>query len=414
MIAAACGSDSGSDSDSAASDTGSSDTAETSADDTDEPAEAAAPAAGIDLDAIMSADLDNCAAAPSGDAIKVGMVMDFGEAAGFVDVPGSNLVPYVAELANCAGGINGQPVEVRVAEAGDDAALATQELIDWGAHFFIGPPFADATLPMQQTGDGQYAIFAAASTEPTLADADSNTFLVTFDDFGQSEASAEYALSQGLTRAIVFTEGEGVPYSGVNPDAFIAAFTAGGGEIVSTQSYAWFVDTDFSSQVNDIAGIADGTEVVFSAAAAFQVTALRAQLEGQGLNDLTYMGTDAMDATGVQFETGGEGMIHTPHTIIAAGGANDMLFQQAIAAGVELDSLGFMPLYVDSMFLGIQGILDCGCTEPSGIAEAVKNISGFEGTSGTITYAGTNGIPDKAVPIAQVVDGENVLLTEIG
>ena len=362
----------------------------------------------------MGADLDNCAAAPSGDAIKVGMVMDFSEAAGFVDIPGSKLVPYVAELANCAGGINGQPVEVRVAEAGTDAALATQELIDWGAHFFVGPPFADATLPMQQTGDGQYAIFAAASTEPTLADADSNTFLVTFDDFGQSEASAEYALSQGLTRAIVFTEGEGVPYSGVNPDAFVAAFTAGGGEIVSTQTYAWFVDTDFSSQVNDIATVADGTEVVFSAAAAFQVTALRAQLEGQGLDGLTYMGTDAMDATGVQFETGGEGMIHTPHTIIAAGGANDMLFQQAIAAGVELDSLGFMPLYVDSMLLGIQGILDCGCTEPSGIAEAVKNISGFEGTSGTITYAGTNGIPDKAVPIAQVQGGENVLLTEIG
>ncbi|HAY69511.1 ABC transporter substrate-binding protein [bacterium] len=413
MIATACGSGSDGDSDSTATDTGSSDTADTSAD-ADEPAEPAAPAAGIDLDAIMGADLDNCAAAPSGDAIKVGMVMDFSEAAGFVDIPGSKLVPYVAELANCAGGINGQPVEVRVAEAGTDAALATQELIDWGAHFFVGPPFADATLPMQQTGDGQYAIFAAASTEPTLADADSNTFLVTFDDFGQSEASAEYALSQGLTRAIVFTEGEGVPYSGVNPDAFVAAFTAGGGEIVSTQTYAWFVDTDFSSQVNDIATVADGTEVVFSAAAAFQVTALRAQLEGQGLDGLTYMGTDAMDATGVQFETGGEGMIHTPHTIIAAGGANDMLFQQAIAAGVELDSLGFMPLYVDSMLLGIQGILDCGCTEPSGIAEAVKNISGFEGTSGTITYAGTNGIPDKAVPIAQVQGGENVLLTEIG
>jgi len=410
MIATACGSGSDGDSDSTATDTGSSDTTDTAAD-AEEPA---APAAGIDLDAIMGADLDNCAAAPSGDAIKVGMVMDFSEAAGFVDIPGSKLVPYVAELANCAGGINGQPVEVRVAEAGTDAALATQELIDWGAHFFVGPPFADATLPMQQTGDGQYAIFAAASTEPTLADADSNTFLVTFDDFGQSEASAEYALSQGLTRAIVFTEGEGVPYSGVNPDAFVAAFTAGGGEIVSTQTYAWFVDTDFSSQVNDIATVADGTEVVFSAAAAFQVTALRAQLEGQGLDGLTYMGTDAMDATGVQFETGGEGMIHTPHTIIAAGGANDMLFQQAIAAGVELDSLGFMPLYVDSMLLGIQGILDCGCTEPSGIAEAVKNISGFEGTSGTITYAGTNGIPDKAVPIAQVQGGENVLLTEIG
>ncbi|MGH1489046.1 MAG: ABC transporter substrate-binding protein [Acidimicrobiales bacterium] len=403
MTAAACGSDSEATADDPAESAG------------EDEIEASAPGAGLDIDAIVAADLADCAEAPTGEPIKVGMVMDFGEAAGFVDVPGSKLVPHVAELANCTGGINGQPVEVRVAEAGSDAALATQELIDWGAHFFIGPPFADATLPMQQTGGGEYAIFAAASTEPTLADAANNTFLVTFDDFGQSEASAEYALSQGLTRAIVLTEGSGVPYSGVNPDAFAAKFTEGGGEIVSTQSYAWFVDTDFSSQVNDIAGVADGTEVVFSAAAAFQVTALRAQLEGQGLDGLTYMGTDALDATGVQFEDGGDGMIHTPHTIIEPGGANEGLFASYEAAnGEALESLGFMPLYVDSMFLGIQGILDCGCTDPAGISEAVKNISGFEGTSGTITYAGTNGIPDKAVPIAQVQDGQHVLLTTIG
>ena len=406
LFAAACGSD---------GDT------ETATPATDAPAEDdamdedVAPAAGLDIDAILAADLANCAEAPSGDAIKVGMVMDFGEAAGFVDVPGSKLVPHVAELANCAGGINGQPVEVRVGEAGDDAALATQELIDWGAHFFIGPPFADATLPMQQTGGGEYAIFAAASTEPTLADAANNTFLVTFDDFGQSEAAAEYALAQGLTRAIIFTAGEGVPYAGVNPDAFIAAFTAGGGEIISTQSYDWFVDTDFSAQVNEIAGVAEGNEVVFSAAAAFQMTALRGQLEGQGLDGLTYMGTDAMDATGIEFEEGGEGMIHSPHTLIEAGDRNAQLFAGYEAAtGDTAESLSFMPLYVDSMFLGIQGIIDCGCVEPAGIADAVKEISGFVGTSGTITYAGTNGIPPKAVPIVQVQDGTNTLLELIG
>ncbi|MEM7276390.1 MAG: hypothetical protein AAF547_25180, partial [Actinomycetota bacterium] len=86
----------------------------------------------LDIDAILEADLDDCADAPSGDPIRVGMAMDFSDVVGFVDIPGSNLVPYVAELANCAGGINGQPVEVRVAEVGDDATLAAQELLDWG------------------------------------------------------------------------------------------------------------------------------------------------------------------------------------------------------------------------------------------------------------------------------------------
>jgi len=44
----------------------------------------------------------------------------------------------------------------------------------------------------------------------------------------------------------------------------------------------------------------------------------------------------------------------------------------------------------------------------------VKQISGFEGLSGEITYAGTNGIPPKAVPINRIVDGEDVLVATIG
>ena len=372
----------------------------------------------LDIDAILGADLDNCAEAPTGDPIQVGMAMDFSDVVGFVDIPGSNLVPFVAELANCAGGVDGRPVEVRVAEVGDDAALATQELLDWGAHFLIGPPFADFALPILQTTDGEVPLFVAASTEPTLADADINSYLVSFDDIQMSSAAARWALDEGITRAIIFTEGEGVPYTGVNPDAFKEAFEEGGGEVVSEQTYVWAEDTDFSAQVNEIAGISENNEVVFSAALAFQVTALRGQLEGQGLDGLTYVGTDALDATGIQdpVAAGGdnEGVAHTPHTSITAGDRIDTLLADYEAAeGEALESRGFMALYVDSMFLGIQGMLDCGCNEPAQIGEAVRAISGFDGLSGEITYAGTDGIPPKAVPINQIIDGEDTLVATI-
>ncbi len=257
-------------------------------------------------------------------------------------------------------------------------------------------------------------MFVAASTEPTLADASINSYLVTFDDNQMSAAAAQWALDNGITRAIVFTEGEGVPYTGVNPDAFAAAFTAGGGEVVSTQTYVWAADTDFSAQVNEIAGISENNEIVFSAALGFQVTALRGQLEGQGLDGLVYAGTDALDATGIQFEENNEGIVHTPHTSISSGDAIDTLLADYEAdKGEALESRGFMALYVDSMFLGIQGILDCGCTDPEQIGAAVAEISGFQGMSGEITYAGTNGIPPKAVPINQIVDGEDTLVDTI-
>lgn len=397
LIAASCGSDTATVESSAGSESGS------------------AGGGSVDIDAILGADLTNCADAPSGDPIRVGMAMDFSEVVGFVDIPGSNLVPYVAELANCAGGVNGSPVEVRVAEVGDDAALAAQDLLDWGAHFLIGPPFADFALPILQTTEGKVPMFVAASTEPTLADASINSYLVTFDDYGMSGAAAQWALDQGIDRAILFTEGEGVPYTGINPDAFAAAFTEGGGEVVSTQTYVWGADTDFSAQVNEIAGISDNNEVVFSAALGFQLTALRGQLEGQGLDQLTYMGTDALDATGIQFEANNEGIAHTPHTSITAGDRIDtLLTNYETAKGEALESRGFMALYVDSMFLGIQGILDCGCTDPAKIGEAVAQFEGFDGLSGEITYNGTNGIPPKAVPINQIIDGEDTLVATIG
>ncbi len=418
LIAAACGSsdDASSDADSGVStesDTGSDSGGDDDAMEEDAMEEGAH--SGLDIDAILATDLANCVAAPSGDPIRVGMAMDFSDVVGFVDIPGSNLVPFVAEKINCNGGINGQPVEVRVAEVGDDAALAAQELLDWGAHFLIGPPFADFALPILQTTEGKVPLFVAASTEPTLADATINSFLVTFDDFGMAGAAAQWAIDEGITRAIVFTEGEGVPYTGVNPDAFIAKFEELGGEIVSVQSYVWAADTDFSAQVNEIAGLSENNEVVFSAALAFQVTALRGQLEGQGLDGLTYIGTDAMDATGIQVEDNNEGIAHTPHTSISAGDRIDTLLAEYEAAkGEALESRGFMALYVDSAFLGIQGILDCGCTDTEGIGAAVSAISGFEGLSGTITYAGTNGIPPKDVPINRITNGEDVLAATIG
>ncbi len=369
----------------------------------------------LDIDALLGADLADCADAPDGDPVRVGMAMDFSEVVGFVDIPGSNLVPYVAELANCAGGIGGRPVEVRVSEVGDDAQLAAVELLDWGAHFLIGPPFADFALPILQATEGEVALFVAASTEPTLADASNNSYLVTFDDHQMSAAAAQWALDNGIDRAILFTEGEGIPYTGVNPDAFAAHFEANGGTVVSSQTYVWGADTDFSAQVNEIAGLSENNEIVFSAALGFQVTALRGQLEGQGLDGLAYAGTDALDATGIQFETNNEGIVHTPHTSITEGDRiHSLLAGYEAAKGEALESQGFMALYVDSMFLGIQAMLDCDCDDRAMIGDAVAAIDGFEGLSGTIGYAGTTGIPDKAVPVHQIVDGVDTLVDTIG
>jgi len=59
-------------------------------------------------------------------------------------------------------------------------------------------PFADFALPILQTTGGTVPLFVAASTEPTLADASINSYLVTFDDHQMSGAAAQWALDQYL------------------------------------------------------------------------------------------------------------------------------------------------------------------------------------------------------------------------
>jgi branched-chain amino acid transport system substrate-binding protein len=385
---------------------------EAPADEAAAPEEPAASMTAIDIDAALAADLDNCAPAPTGEPIRVGMAMDFGEVSGFADIPGSEAVKHLAVLINCTGGVNGSPIEVSVQDIQGDpqvTARATQDLLDFGAHFLIGPPFADFGQPVLQVTEGRVPVFFAASTEPSLPDVGALSFLVTFDDTQQASAAAWVALDSGITRAVTFSSPG--PYFGYNPDVFAEVFQDGGGELVSVQSYVPIEDVDFSAQVNELAGLLDGTEAVYSAMLAFQLTALRGQLEAQGFDGLTYMSTDAFEATGGLFEENTEGVIHTTHAYLEPGGRIERLLNSYEATtGQVLESGTFGGLYADSMLLGIQGILDCGCTDPEQIGAAVAAIESFEGFTGEMGYAGTNGIPDKPVSVHLVVDGVDTLL----
>ena len=291
------------------------------------------------------------------------------------------------------------------------AGVAAEELLDWGAHFLIGPPFADFTLPILQATGGQVPVFVAASTEPTLSDIENNSFLVTFDDRGQSTAAAEWALDQGITRAFVFTQPG--PYTGYNPDVFAEVFEAGGGEIVSVQTYVWFEDTDFSAQVAELSEILENNEAFFSAALGYQVTALRGQLEGAGFDNITYIGTDALDATGIAFEANNEGIVHTPHINVEPGGLNDRLLQgilrQPTTATCSTARASWACMSTRCCWASRASSTAVAPTPPRSATRSLKS-QGFEGFSGTITYVGTTGTPPKAVPIKRIVNGQDVLV----
>lgn len=403
LVAAACGdSDSSSDSSSGGTDGGSG-------------------GGRLDVDAVLAADLDNCEEAPTGDPLKIGFAADLGELGGAADVPASVGAEVFADLINCSGGIgDGTPVEVTVRDIQgepDVVQRASQELLDDGVHAILGPPFGDTGLPLLQTTAGETLVVFVSSTEPDLPDPSVNSYLTAFDDTTQATVAAQYALDQGYTTAVTMSD-PSIPYfSTNNPGVFTEVFEAGGGKVLADYTHAIIEDTDFSTQVNDMAALPEKPDVIYHAMLAFQAAILRGQMAAAGLEPVVIT-TDAFEATGGYAEAEGiDGILHTTHTIVTDG-SRIGAFEGAIAAAGRADEIAgggisFAGLAADAMVNIINAYLDAGSTDRAQIAEAFGALTDSDAVTATYNYAGTNGVPDKPVILHEVVDGAPSLAAEL-
>ena len=399
LVAAACSSDS----DDSAPDT------------TEAPSDTGGDSSGggtWDIDAALDADPD-CASPLSGDGLVIGYAADFSDLGGFADAPASAAAEHFVKQINCSGGVNGTPVTFEVQDiSGDPEATqrAAQDLIDAGVHGILGPPFPDFGFPLLQVTGGNVPVIFTGSTEPSLADAAAQSYLVSMDDTLQATAAAEFALQQGYETAVTFSAPG--PYFGYNPEVFAEVFTAGGGTVISDYIYVPIDDVDFSTQVNEIAN-GDAPDIVYSAMLSFQLTALRSQMEAAGV-EAAYMSTDAFEATGGYFTEGLEGVFHTTH---AFGPDNDRYqklessFEAATGAGSE--SPTFAALAVDGIAVIIDAFIRSGSTDPAVIGAAIVDSNNVQGITAELSYNGEAN-PDKVVFVHQVVDGAPSLAGTIG
>ena len=115
-------------------------------------------AGSFDIDATLATNLNACKAAPNGAPLKIGFAADFSDLGGFADKPASEAAIYFVELVNCAGGINGSPIEFVVKNIEGDPEVtqrAGQELVSAGMSAILGPPFPDFGEPLLQVTAGK-------------------------------------------------------------------------------------------------------------------------------------------------------------------------------------------------------------------------------------------------------------------
>lgn len=347
--------------------------------------------------------------------LKIGFAADLGELGAFSDQPGSEAARVRIDLINAAGGVGGLPVDYVVKDIqGDPAATqrGTQELLDDGVNAIIGPPFGNTGVPLLDTVDGSAPVIYMASTDPQLADPSRGAFLASFSDPVQSAAAAEFALDRGWTTAVTFSSADDVYFSG-NPKYFAEAFEEGGGTITRDFSFG-LADPDFSSQVNQLASLDPRPEVLFTAMVMPQTATLLEQMNARDLGDITVIGVDGFDAT-VVWSAGdvANGVFFTAHTFASDANNVQQLSDDAAAAGVEIETISFGALASDAVQIFAHAAETTCSVDAATLIQAIDEIQDLEVTTGEVTYAGTNGVPEKDVVILTITDAEPALETTL-
>jgi branched-chain amino acid transport system substrate-binding protein len=341
--------------------------------------------------------------------LTIGYAADFSEFGGFADLPGSDAAGVQVDLINEAGGVGGLDVEYIVKELPTDpsaAQRAAQELLDEGADAIIAPPFAYNGVPLIDTVDGAVPIISNASTDLQLAQPDRGAFLMSFSDPVQAAAAAEFVGGEGgATTAVTFSSPDD-PYFTNTTAAFTETFEQAGGEVLRDFTFG-IADEDFSAQVNELASLDQPPDVLYTAMIMPSAGILLEQLEAAGLGDVRVIGADSFDAT-VVWSAGdvANGVSFTAHTFPRDDNSVQEFIDATVAADVAIETVSFGALASDVVKVFAHAAeTTCSLDGPT-LIEAINNISDLEVTTGTVTYAGSNGVPERDVVILTVEGGE--------
>jgi branched-chain amino acid transport system substrate-binding protein len=400
LTLAACGSSS----DDAADTTATAEVAETTA------------AAAAETTAAAAAETTVAAAASSDCALeeplKIGFAADF-NLGGISDKPASAAAKFIIDGVNKAGGVGGKPVEYEIKQISADPAdypaaqRGVQELIDGGADIILGPPFSDYGNPLLEVTKGEKPVLFVGSTETVLPDPSRGAFLVSFNDKVQGSAAAEFALKKGFKTAVTISSNE-IPYTNIPQAAFTDIFNKGGGKVEKDLAFK-FGQTDFSSQVNEIKAMSPQPDAIYSSFFLPEAGVFLKQLREAGVKS-AMISADGFDASLIwSIGADAEGVFFTTHTFPSDNnGVQKFLDDYAASGGEKIETIAFGALGADATQIAIKAATDACTTDGKKLIEAIGGLSGTF-TTGEVSYAGTNGTPNRAVTILTVTDGKPVL-----
>lgn len=349
--------------------------------------------------------------AADGDSIPVGVISpNTGNLATYGEsvLNGINLA---VEEINAAGGVLGKNISIISYDDKADStegANAFNRLVGDGACAIIGSVTSGVTASLAPLADeSQIVLLTPTSTADTITESDNYVFRACFKDSYQGKMAAKFAAEKLGVKKVAVLYASGDAYSAGVRESFDAACSELGLEIVAEESSSSTDDTEFSSQLTNIA--ASGAEFLFApyyynAAGPYIIPQARAAgFEG------VIMGADGYDGTTESMlddKTLYNNCYYTNH--YSPDDTSDVV--QTFVTAYN-DKYGAKPnalaaLAYDSAYMIKDAIEKAGSTDRAAIRDAMSGMS-FEGVTGKFILDET-GTPEKSVAVIEFKDGEAV------
>jgi len=346
---------------------------------------------------------------PRSQSIRIGCITPLtgnGAAYGAATKRGLDLA---AERINSSGGVNGQPVSILYEDDQMSGAVANNALekltsID-KVPIIIGAFGSSVTLAIAPKAEQKKVVlFSASSTDDLIRDSGDYIFRNVPPNRGQGKTAAEFALGRLNTKTAAILQMNN-DYGVSLGKAFRSAFQAGGGKIVSDESYNPG-SSDFRAQLTKIRGF--GPDLVFYPGHYQESGIILKQAKELGLKAI-FLGGDGSYAPDLIILAGGaaEGSYYT---VMAMGDpTNDKDVQSFVSAfknkyGEEPDS--YSAYAFDAMNI-IADAIRRGGYSADGIKGALYGLKDFKGVTGP-TQFDSNGEVNKPYGVYKVQDGKFV------
>lgn len=336
------------------------------------------------------------------ETIKIGVNLELTGDVSVYGIPERNAFEQATAEINAAGGIDGKLVELVIYDNAYDQAKAvqnTEKLIEDGVVAILGSATSGMTLAIAPLAkDNGLVIFTPSGTNSAVTMDGTNVnpwaFRACFIDPFQGQVLANFASGDlGAKNAVVMVN-SGSEYSKELARIFTEQFTANGGKVVETASYA-DADTDYKASLTSIA--TKSFEVLFVADYAKNAGLIIGQARSTaGLETVNIIGPDGFEDPALNDLAGGaqnvSNVFFSTHFSTLSNDQQVADFVKSHAA-FTLEKYGkaevpsaLTALAYDAAYMLFKAIDNADSTDPAAIRDALEALEAFDGVTGDISF----------------------------